>query len=154
MGLHQGLTLSLLRYVLVIDELTRGIQVKMSWYILFVVDIILIDDTCNRVSDKLGCSRLNVQVDIRRTQTEYMKCKFNDVMPEVGMKVRLDIKKKYPYERQIQVFWNYSLQGSRASTNDITNHIGASWMKSRFAYRALCDKKVPPKLKDKFEEVV
>lgn len=111
MGLHQGLTLSLLRYVLVIDELTRGIQVKMSWYILFVVDIILIDDTCNRVSDKLECSRLNVQVDIRRTQTEYMKCKFNDVMPEVGMKVRLDIKKNIHMRDKFKYFGTIVYRG-------------------------------------------
>ncbi|XP_019262842.1 PREDICTED: uncharacterized protein LOC109240629 [Nicotiana attenuata] len=37
---------------------------------------------------------------------------------------------------------------------DITHHIGAGWMKWRFAFGILCDKNMPPRFKGKFYRVV
>uniref|UniRef100_M0ZX03 Reverse transcriptase n=1 Tax=Solanum tuberosum TaxID=4113 RepID=M0ZX03_SOLTU len=42
------------------------------------------------------------------------------------------------------------IQGNGEIDEDVTHHIGARWMNYRLASRVLCDKKVPPKLKDKF----
>ena len=44
-GLHQGSTLSLYLFALVMDELTRLIQDEVLWSILFVDDIVLVDET-------------------------------------------------------------------------------------------------------------
>ena len=40
-------------FTLVMDELTKGIQDELSWYMLFVDDIVLIDETKDGVNDKL-----------------------------------------------------------------------------------------------------
>ncbi|WP_353889441.1 reverse transcriptase domain-containing protein [uncultured Paraburkholderia sp.] len=44
-GLHQGSTLSPYIFTLIIDELAKHIQKIISEYMLFVDDIVLIDDT-------------------------------------------------------------------------------------------------------------
>ncbi|KAG5581551.1 hypothetical protein H5410_052178 [Solanum commersonii] len=59
----------------------------------------------------------------------------------------------YPKERKFQVSWAI-IQGSGKIDDDITDRIGAGWMKWRLALGVLCDKKVPPKLKGKFYKVV
>ena len=53
MGLHQGSTLSPFLSILVMDELTQGIQDELPWCMLFADDIILIDHTKERVNGKL-----------------------------------------------------------------------------------------------------
>ncbi len=52
-GLHQGSTLSRYLFALVIDELTRLSQDEVPWYMLFVNDIVLVDQTRCRVYAKL-----------------------------------------------------------------------------------------------------
>ncbi|KAF3656754.1 putative U-box domain-containing protein 34-like [Capsicum annuum] len=49
---------------------------------------------------------------------------------------------------------NDKLEGNCEIDKDITNRIGAGWMKWRLASGVLCDKKVPLKLKGKFYRVV
>lgn len=56
-GLQQGLTLCLYLFALVMNELTRNIQEEVSWCMLFVVDVILIDGTRNGVNAKLELRR-------------------------------------------------------------------------------------------------
>ncbi|KAG5611020.1 hypothetical protein H5410_022301 [Solanum commersonii] len=53
MGLHPGSTLSLFLFALVIDVLTRDIQEDMSWCMLFVDEIVLIDKTHSGINAKL-----------------------------------------------------------------------------------------------------
>jgi len=53
MGLHQGSTLSPFLLGLVMDDLTQDIQDEVLWYMLFADDIVLIDETRNRVNAKL-----------------------------------------------------------------------------------------------------
>ena len=52
-SLHQGSTLSLYLFTLVIDELTKHIQDDIPWCMLFVDDIALIDETKSGVNAKL-----------------------------------------------------------------------------------------------------
>ncbi|KAL4198768.1 hypothetical protein AMTRI_Chr03g47660 [Amborella trichopoda] len=52
-GLHQGSTLSLYLFVLVMDYLTRHLQDEGPWCMLFVDDIVLIDETQNDINTKL-----------------------------------------------------------------------------------------------------
>ncbi|WMV56372.1 hypothetical protein MTR67_049757 [Solanum verrucosum] len=144
MGLHQGSVLSPFLFALVMDELTRSIQEKVPWCMLFADDIVLIDETRDRVN-----ARLEVW---RRTKTEYLGCKFSDALDEADGEVKLDtqiIPKKESFK-----YLGVVIQGSGDIDDDVTHRIGAAWMKWRLASGVLCDKKVPPKLKGKFYRVV
>ena len=52
-GLHQGSTLSLFLFVIVMDKLTRAIQDEIPWCMLFADDIVLVDETKAEVNTKL-----------------------------------------------------------------------------------------------------
>ena len=52
-GLHQGSALSPFLYVIVMDELTRAIQDEIPWCMLFVDDIVLIDEMRAGINAKL-----------------------------------------------------------------------------------------------------
>ena len=52
-GLHQGLALSAFLFAIVIDELTKKVQGEVPWYLLFVDDIVLIDESRSGLNEKL-----------------------------------------------------------------------------------------------------
>ncbi|KAG5611061.1 hypothetical protein H5410_022342 [Solanum commersonii] len=89
---------------------------------LFVLCILFADDII--LIDEM-CDGVNAKLETRwfklkRTKTKYVECEFNDAMHE----------------------------GSGEIDTNITHYIGVASMKQRFASRVLCDKKVPPKLKE------
>lgn len=64
----------------------------MSWCVLFA-DVVLIDETHNGVNAKLDVWRQNLESQgfkLSRTKTEYLECKFSDMMHEADVEVRLD----------------------------------------------------------------
>ena len=79
-GLHQGSALSLYLFALVMDELTKHIQDDIPWCMLFVDDIVLIDETKSRVNAKLDVWREVLEskgFKINRTKIEYIKYNFS-----------------------------------------------------------------------------
>jgi hypothetical protein len=52
-GLHQGLALSPYLFSLVMDEVTRDIQGGIAWCILFVDDVVFMDESRTAVDQKL-----------------------------------------------------------------------------------------------------
>jgi hypothetical protein len=52
-GLHQGSALSSYPFALVMDEVTRDIQDGTSWCMLFIDDVILVDESRTGVIQKL-----------------------------------------------------------------------------------------------------
>jgi hypothetical protein len=52
-GLHKGSALSPSLFDLVMDEATRDIQGDIPWCMLFVDDVVLVDDSRTRVNRKL-----------------------------------------------------------------------------------------------------
>ncbi|KAL3372890.1 hypothetical protein AABB24_005089 [Solanum stoloniferum] len=155
MGLHQGSVLSPFLFALVMDELTRSIQEKVPWCMLFADDIVLIDETRDRVNARLEVWRRTLESKgfrLSRTKTEYLRCKFSEALDEADGEVRLDtqiIPKKESFK-----YLGAVIQRSGDIDDDVTHRIGVAWMKWRLASGVLCDKKVPPKLKGKFYRVV
>jgi Reverse transcriptase (RNA-dependent DNA polymerase) len=78
--LHQGLTLSLYIFTLVMDEIIKDIQGNIPWYMLFVDDMVLIDESRIEVDQKLELLRQTLESkDFRlsRTKTKYMRRQFS-----------------------------------------------------------------------------
>ncbi|KAF3636900.1 1-aminocyclopropane-1-carboxylate oxidase -like protein 1 [Capsicum annuum] len=75
------------------------------------------------------------------TKTEYLECKFSDLMYEDEVIVKMDFQ-----INKIRVT-TLTIQGNGEIDEDDTHHIGAGWMKWRLSSGVLCDNKVPPKLK-------
>ncbi|WMV37399.1 hypothetical protein MTR67_030784 [Solanum verrucosum] len=128
---------------------------KVPWCMLFANDIVLIEETRDRVNARLEVWRRTLESKgfrLSRTKTEYLGCKFSDALDEADGEVRLDTqiipkKESFKYLRAV-------IQGSGDIDDDVTHRIGAAWMKWRLASGVLCDKKVPLKLKGKFYRVV
>nr|XP_016488020.1 PREDICTED: uncharacterized protein LOC107808052 [Nicotiana tabacum] len=150
MGLHQGSTLSPFLFALAMDALTHHIQGEVPWYMLFADDIVLVDETRDSVNGRLEVWRQALEskgFKLSRTKTEYVECKFSDVTGKADVEVRLDsqvILKRESFKNLGSI-----IQGDGEINGDVTHRIGVGWMKWRLVYEVLCDKNVPPKLKDK-----
>ncbi|XP_055825518.1 uncharacterized protein LOC129894046 [Solanum dulcamara] len=142
MGLHQGSMPSPFLFAFVMDEMTQSIQEQVPWCMLFTNDIVLIDETRDRVNDRLEVSRQTLEFNgfkLSRTNTEYLKCKFSVAMDEDGMEVRLST---HPIlKRESFQYIGSIIESSGDINDDVTHRIGAAWMKLRLASKVLCDKK-------------
>jgi hypothetical protein len=56
-GLHEGLALSPYLFTLVMDEVTRDIQGGIPWCMLFINDVVLVDESRTGVDQKLELCR-------------------------------------------------------------------------------------------------
>jgi len=71
------------------NELTRGIQDALPWCMLFVDDIVLIDETRQGVNDKLELWRHTLESKgfrVSRSKTEYRHCCFSGMVDAEGGK--------------------------------------------------------------------
>ncbi|XP_070002920.1 uncharacterized protein [Nicotiana sylvestris] len=122
---------------------------------LFVDDIVLIDETQSRVNARLEVWIQTLEskgFKLRRTKIEYLECKFSDGTHEIDVEVKLDaqvipkrVSFKYP---------GCIIQGNREIDEDVAHRIGAGWMKWTLTSSVLYDKNVPPILKGNFIRVV
>ena len=93
MVLHQGLTLSLFLFDVVMDVLTRSIQGEVPWCMLFADDVVLIDESHRGINDKLEVWRQNLEAKgfrLSRTKTEYLEYKFSELRQEDKGVVKLE----------------------------------------------------------------
>jgi hypothetical protein len=91
-GLHQGSALSPYLFALVMDEVTRDIKCGIPWCMLFVADVVLVDESRTGVDQKLELRRRTLEAKgfrLSRSKTEYMNCDFSATTQEEG-DVRLD----------------------------------------------------------------
>ncbi|KAF3677843.1 Tubulin-folding cofactor B [Capsicum annuum] len=101
-----------------------------------------------RVNEELEVWRQTVESKgfrLSRSKMEYMECKFSEVRQEDDVVVRLDsqeVRKGDSFR-----YLGSMIQGNDEIDEDVSNRIGAGWMKWRLASGVLCDKKVPLKFK-------
>jgi hypothetical protein len=79
-GLHQGSALSIYLFALVMDDVTRDIQGGIPWCMLFVDDVVLVDESRTGIDQKLELWRRTLEAKgfrLSRSKTEYMKCDFS-----------------------------------------------------------------------------
>jgi hypothetical protein len=79
-ALHQGSALSPYLFVLVMDEVTRDIQVGIPWCMLFANNVVLVDESKTEIDQKLELWRRTLETKgfrLSKSKTEYMKCNFS-----------------------------------------------------------------------------
>jgi hypothetical protein len=138
-------------FALVIDEVTRDIQGDIPWCMLFVGDVVLIDESREGVNRKLELWRQTLKSKgfrISRTKTEYMRCDFGTTISEAIGDVSLGgqvVPKKDTFR-----YLGSMLQRDGDIDEDVSHRIKVGWMKWHQASGVLGDKRVPQKLKGKF----
>ncbi|XP_070040344.1 uncharacterized protein [Nicotiana tomentosiformis] len=130
MGLHQGSALSSFLFAVAMDALTHHNQGEVPWCMLFVDDIVLIDETRGDVNERLDLWMKALEskgFELSRTKTKYLECKFSSVTGEADRVVRLDSqvipkRERFKYTGSI-------IQGDKETDEDVTHRIGVGWMK-------------------------
>ena len=105
---------------------------------LFAYDIVLIDETRDRVNARLEIWRQTLESKgfrLSRTKTEYLEYKFSVELDESSVEVRLAAQIILKSERF--KYLGSVLQGSGDIDSDVIHRIGAAWMKWRLASRVL-----------------
>jgi hypothetical protein len=149
-GLHQGSTLSPYLFALVMDEVIRDIQGGIVWCILFVDDVVLVDESRTGVDQKLELWRRTLEAkdfSLSRSKIVYMKCDFSATTQEEG-DVRLD--GQVVFKKDIFRYLGSMLQKDGDIDKDLSHRIKVGWLKWRQASSVLCDPMVPLMLKGKF----
>jgi hypothetical protein len=132
------------------DEITKDIQEDISWCMLFVDDVVLIDESRIGVNQKLELLRQTLESKgfrLSRTKTEYMRHQFSGKNLDDG-DVSLD-ERVVPMNDTFR-YLGSMLQSEGEIDEHVSHRIRAGWVKWRQASGVLCDKKFPNKLKDKF----
>ncbi|KAK8926626.1 hypothetical protein KSP39_PZI018666 [Platanthera zijinensis] len=150
-SLHQGSVLSPYLFTLILDELTRHIQQAIPWCLLFVDDIVLVDEMHAGVNAKLESWRDTLDkkgFSLSKTKIEYMELKFSSAKRTNDFVIKLG-------DQGISQSECFKYLGSIVQKygdidKDVTHKIQAGWLKWRGASGILCDRKVPLKLKGKF----
>jgi len=118
---------------------------------LFVDDVVLIDETREGVNTKLelwGDVLESNGFRISRTKTKYMKCKFSQYMSINEGVVRID-NQDIPQSDHFRYLGSI-MHKKGDIVDDVTHRIRAGWLKWRSVSGVLCDKRIPLKLKGIF----
>ncbi|KAK9053899.1 hypothetical protein SSX86_024974 [Deinandra increscens subsp. villosa] len=92
-GLHQGSALSPFLFAVVMDEVTKSIQEDIPWCMLFADDIVLVEESKQRLNDKLEEWRAALEskgLRISRSKTEYLHCNFSGVSGVEDVQLTID----------------------------------------------------------------
>ncbi|RZC05226.1 Protein RER1B isoform E [Glycine soja] len=150
-GLHQGSTLSLYLFTLILDVLTEQIQEIAPRCMLFADDIVLLGESREELNERLETWRRALETHgfrLSRSKSEYMECKFNKRMRVSNSEVKIG-DHIIPQVTRFKYLGSV-IQDDGEIEGDVNHRIQAGWMKWRKASGVLCDAKVPIKLKGKF----
>ncbi|KAK9069524.1 hypothetical protein SSX86_011428 [Deinandra increscens subsp. villosa] len=153
-GLHQGSDLSPFLFAVVMDEVTKSIQEDIPWCMLFADDIVLVEESKQRLNDKLEEWRAALEskgLRISRSKTEYLHCNFSGVSGVEDVQLTID-GQVVPPVAKFKYLGSF-VQNDGDIDNDVNHRIRAGWCKWRAATGVLCDKRFPVKLKGKFYRV-
>jgi hypothetical protein len=128
-GLHQGSTLSPYLFALVMDKVTRDIQGNIPWCMLFVDDVVLVDESQVEVNRKLELWRQTLESKgfrVSRTKTEYMRCNFGNATHEEG---EMSLEGQVVPKKDTFRYLGSMLRKDENIDADICHRIKAGWMK-------------------------
>ena len=155
-GVHQGSALSPYLFILVLDELLRGVVQEVPWCMLFADDMVLIAETEQEVERMLEQVREALEskgLRVNREKTEHMESCWKGEQ-EGTSRVRLQdvVLNKVKDFRYLGAHVEEGGELDRESP--LERKAQAGWCKWRMASGILCDKRMPMKLKGKYYSTV
>ncbi|XP_021996189.1 uncharacterized protein LOC110893385 [Helianthus annuus] len=153
-GLHQGSALSPFLFAIVLDELSKSIQESVPWCLLFVDDIVLIEESKQSLNARLEEWRVALEckgLRISRSKTEYLYFDFSGAGDEHDTQITIE-GQVVPQATKFKFLGSF-VQSNGEIDSDVAHRIQAGWCRWRTATRVLCDKRFPDKLKGKFYRV-
>ncbi|XP_071718859.1 uncharacterized protein [Rutidosis leptorrhynchoides] len=148
--------LALFLFALILDELSRGIQERIPWCLIFADDIVLVSESKEELNRRLEQWRVALEgngLKISRQKTEYLRCDFdrnNDDQDDGGS---ICIGDQILHPQTSFRYLGSMLHKSGRIDEDVSHRIKVGWVKWRAATGVLCDRKIPLKLKGKFFKV-
>jgi hypothetical protein len=131
------------------DEITRDMQGGIPWCMLFVDDVVLVDESRTGIDQKLKLWRRTLEANdfrLSRSKMEYMKCDFSAITQEGDVRLNGQVVSK----KDIFRYLGSMLQKNGDIDEDVSHRIKTDWLKWRQASGVLCDPRVSLKLKGKF----
>ena len=153
-GVHQGSALSPYLFVLVLDELLKGVRLEVPWCMLFADDMVLMAETEQEVEGLLEQVRMALEskgLRVNREKTEHMESCWKGEQEGIS-RVRLQdvLLNKV---KDFRYLGAYVEEGGELD-REVERKVQAGWCKWREASGVLCDKRMPMKLKGKFYSAV
>lgn len=153
-GVHQGSALSPYLFILVMDEVLKGVIKEAPWCMLFADDIVIIGETVEEVSEMVERIRAALEqkgLRVNKDKTEHMESVWKgeaDSGERVSMQgVQLKKVTEYKYLGSL-------MQQNGEIENEVNSRIQVGWAKWKAASGVLCDKRVPMRVKGKFYSTV
>uniref|UniRef100_W5NL26 ribonuclease H n=1 Tax=Lepisosteus oculatus TaxID=7918 RepID=W5NL26_LEPOC len=143
-GVHQGSAWSPLLFILCMDTVTKDIQTRHPWTILYADDVMIASETRHGLEQqvqewKTRLERFGMKLNIKKT--EYMECGDQTSGTIAAGGVQLNKVTQFKYLG--------SLSTPTATFQDAKTRVSVAWMKWRQVTGVLCDKKIPLRLKSK-----
>lgn len=153
-GVHQGSALSPYLFILVLDELLKGVVKEVPWCMLFADDMVLMADSEQEVERLLEQVRSALEskgLRVNREKTEHMESRWKGEQ-EGTTRVRLQ-EVLLNKVKEFKYLGAYVEEGGELN-KEIEKKVQAGWGKWREASGVLCDKRMPLKLKGKYYSAV
>ena len=152
--MHQGSALSPYLFILVLDELLKGVVKEVPWCMLFADDMVLIAESEEEVETLLEKVRMALEskgLRVNREKTEHMESRWKEEQEGLGkvilQGVLLNKVKEFRY------LGAYIEEGGEWD-REVERKVQAGWCKWTEASGVLCDRRMPLKLKGKFYSMV
>ena len=147
-GLHQGSALSPYLFIMILDVITEEIQEDTPWAMLFADDLVLCDETRERMEERLenwrGCLE-DAGLKVSRSKTEHLPPAGNlqkIVMKEYDGDGSTDLPQVSTFK-----YLGTTIDREGGCGTEIAKRIEKAWNRWRELTGVLCDKKIPTKLK-------
>uniref|UniRef100_W5NMT3 ribonuclease H n=1 Tax=Lepisosteus oculatus TaxID=7918 RepID=W5NMT3_LEPOC len=144
-GIHQGPGLSPLLFIFCMDTVTKDIQTRHPWTLLYADNVMLASETRHGLEQqvqewKTRLERFRMKLNIKKT--EYLECGDQTDGTIAAGGVQLNKVTKFKYQ-------GLCVDSDCPTLQDPKTRVSAAWMKWRQVIGVLCDKKIPFHLKSK-----